>query len=575
MLNVFFRISLVIGLIICSLLNIHAQQFQWVKSFGGASNDVPKSITTDVLGNVYTTGSFISTVDFDPGLGVSNLTSNGQNDVFVQKLDVLGNLIWVKSFGGSSVDQGLSVLVDSLGNVYTTGRFSGTVDFDPGPGVSNLTSNGHEDRFIHKMDVQGNFVWVKTFWGISGGFSSFSIDKSGNTYTAGFFDGAVDFDPGPGVSILVSNGSSDAFVQKLDASGNFLWAKSFGATSSSSGPFFSNTVGIDSPVFIDALDNVYTTGRFFGTIDFDPGPGVNNLTWSSGKSNYIQKLDASGNFLWAKSFGGYSVTVDPSGNVYITGTFRDTIDFDPGPGISNLIANGTSDVYIQKLDASGNFLWAKSFGGSFNEYEIANSITVDALGNVYTTGIFNDTVDFDPGSGVYNLTSKGRGDVFVQKLDSLGNFNWATSFGGISNESGDVLSVDLSGNVYTTGNFNGTGDFDPGLGTTTLSSNGSVDVFVQKLSQSNFNVGIRNATDLVQAEVFPNPSRGLFNIENATGSPLRLEVYDQSSNLIHTDDIDERTQHKLDLGAANGIYLLRMKNENTGVIQWKRLVIIR
>ncbi len=495
-------------MIICSLLNIHAQQFQWVKSFGGASNDVPKSITTDVLGNVYTTGSFISTVDFDPGPGVSNLTSNGQNDVFVQKLDVLGNLIWVKSFWGSSVDQGLSVLVDSLGNVYTTGRFSGTVDFDPGPGVSNLTSNGHEDRFIHKMDVQGNFVWVKTFWGISGGFSSFSIDKSGNTYTAGYFDGAVDFDPGPGVSILVSNGSSDAFVQKLDASGNFLWAKSFGATSSSSSPFFSNTVGIDSPVFVDALDNVYTTGSFFGTIDFDPGPGVNNLTWSSGKSNYIQKLDASGNFLWAKSFGGYSVTVDPSGNVYITGTF-------------------------------------------------------------------SDTIDFDPGSGVYNLISKGRGDVFVQKLDSLGNFNWATSFGGISNESGDVLSVDLSGNVYTTGNFNGTGDFDPGLGTTTLSSNGSVDVFVQKLSQSNFNVGIRNATDLVQAEVFPNPSRGLFNIENATGSPLRLEVYDQSSNLIHTDDIDERTQHKLDLGVANGIYLLRMKNENTGVIQWKRLVIIR
>ena len=192
-------------------------------------------------------------------------------------------------------------------------------------------------------------------------------------------------------------------------------------------------------------------------------------------------------FDWAKSFGGSgynrgnSIAVDASGNVYTTGYFNGTGDFDPGPGTANLTPVGFVDVFVQKLDASGNFLWAKTFGGD-SSGDVGNSITVDASGNVYTTGYFVGTGDFDPGAGTANLTSAGLIDIFVQKLDASGNFIWAKSFGTTDSDVGNSITVDASGNVYTSGHFSQTIDFDPGSGTTNLTSVGINDIFVLKMS---------------------------------------------------------------------------------------------
>ena len=391
--------------------SLNAQTFEWAKSSGGTTNDFGYSITVDASGNVYTTGVFQGTVDFDPGAGTNNLTSAGGQDVFVQKLDAAGNFLWAKSFGGISTDEGRSITIDASGNVYTTGHFQGAVDFDPGAGTNNLTSAGNVDVFVQKLDASGNFLWAKSFGGTTNDFGlSITVDASGNVYTTGSFYGTADFDPGTGFFNLTTIGSQDVFVQKLDASGNFLWAKSFGGTT--------NDFGLS--ITVDASGNVYTTGSFYGTADFDPGTGFFNLTTIGSQDVFVQKLDASGNFLWAKSFGGsstdygYSITVDASGNVYATGNFQGTVDFDPGAGTNNLTSAGSYDVFVQKLDASGNFLWAKSFGGSSTDY--GYSITVDASGNVYTTGYFKGTADFDPGAGTNNHTSAGSQDVFVHKM---------------------------------------------------------------------------------------------------------------------------------------------------------------
>src|SRR5690606_2135227 len=144
-----------------------------------------------------------------------------------------------------------------------------------------------------------------------------------------------------------------------------------------------------------------------------------------------------------KSFGGSSsdegkfIKVDDLGNIYITGTFYGTADFDPGPGTVNRTSAGGSDVCIQKLDPSGNFLWVYFFGGSINDY--GNSISVDDSGNVYTTG----------------STSEQR-TSFVYKLDASGNFLWVKSFGNMEGDEAQSITVDASGNVYTLGNFNRT-----------------------------------------------------------------------------------------------------------------------
>ena len=450
-----------------------------VSVFGGVGNEFSESTVVDSTGNIYTTGRFLNTVDFDPGAGTSNLTSAGSSDVFVSKLDASGNLLWAKSFGAAAADAGLSIAVDSTGNVYTTGFFASTVDFDPGVGTTNLTSAGSSDVFISKLDASGNLVFAKIFGGsISDLGYSIAVDSTGNIYTTGFFQDTVDFDPGAGTTNLITAGSSDVFISKLDASGNLVFAKRFGAAEADVG----------RSIALDSTGNIYTTGYFEQTVDFDPGAGTTNLT-SAGRSDvFVSKIDSSGNLVFAKRFGaaeadvGLSVAVDSTGNVYTTGYFEQTVDFDPGAGTTDLTTAGGSDVFVSKLDASGNLVFAKRFGWSNDDGGI--SISVDSNGNIHTIGYFEERVDFDPGAGTSNLTSAGGTDVFVSKIDSSGNLLLAKSFGGTADDVGRSIAFDSTGNIYTTGEFRGTVDFDPGTGTTNLISAGGNDVFILRLDPS-------------------------------------------------------------------------------------------
>lgn len=457
---------------------INAQKFEWARSFGGTSEDFGISMNIDESGNVYTTGYFDGTVDFNPGSGTSNLTSAGGNDIFVQKMDASGNFLWARSFGGTSDDRGHSIIIDVKGDIFTTGIFSGTADFDPGTSTTNKTSVGGRDIFVQKMDASGNFLWVKSFGGTSNDQSNFSEYASGNIYTTGYFSGDVDFDPGTGTTNLSSLGNRDIFVQKMDTAGKFLWARSFGGSDDE----FGNSINLDTS------GNVYTTGDFQGTADFDPGAGTTNLTSTGSADIFVQKMDASGKFLWARAFGatsssdiGQSISSDGAGNVYATGYFQGSMDFDPGTGTSYLSSTGSWDIFVQKMDASGKFLWAKSFGGTGDDR--GYSIAVDRSGNAYTMGYYYGSVDFDPGTGTNNLTSAGLYDIFVQKMDASGKFLWAKSFGGTSYQYARSIRVDTSGNIYTAGYFQGTADFDPGTGTNNLSSAGGMDIFVQKMSK--------------------------------------------------------------------------------------------
>ena len=450
-----------------------------VSVFGGVGNEFSESTVVDSTGNIYTTGRFASTVDFDPGVGTSNLTSAGSSDVFVSKLDASGNLLWAKSFGAAAADAGLSIAVDSTGNVYTTGFFASTVDFDPGAGTTNLTTAGSSDVFISKLDASGNLVFAKRFGGgISDLGYSIAVDSTENIYTTGFFQDTVDFDPSAGTTNLTTAGLSDVFISKLDASGNLVFAKRFGAAEADAG----------RSIALDSTGNIYTAGYFEQTVDFDPSAGTTNLT-SAGRSDvFVSKLDSSGNLVFAKRFGaaetdvGLSVAVDSTGNVYTTGYFEQTVDFDPGAGTTDLTTGGGSDVFVSKLDASGNLVFAKRFGGSNDDGGI--SISVDSNGNIHTTGYFEERVDFDPGAGTSNLTSAGGTDVFVSKIDSSGNLLLAKSFGGTANDVGRSITFDSTGNIYTTGEFAGTVDFDPGTGTTNLISAGGNDVFILRLDPS-------------------------------------------------------------------------------------------
>lgn len=487
-----FAIRNVFSLLVCILISnqlVKAQSpsFQWAKAMGGSSSDLGESVVVDVSGNVYTTGSFATTTDFDPGVGTFTMTSAGGVDIFISKFDASGNFVWAKQLGGTGADKGFSITTDASGNVYTTGEFSGTGDFDPGVGISNLVSAGQTDVFISKLDPSGNFVWAKKIGGSGLDFGkSIKVDGS-NVYTTGGFNVIVDFDPSVGTFTMSSAGSSDIFISKLDVAGNFVWAKQLGGSSGDEG------LGL----CIDA-SGVHITGTFQGTGDFDPNIGISNLSSSGVTDIFITKIDLAGNFSWAKKIGsaltdeGHSITVDASGNVYTTGRFSGVADFDPGAGTVNLTP-ANYDIFISKLDASGNFVWARNMGGA--TADIGTEIALDASGNVYTTGSFLNVADFDPGAGVFNLTSSGAQDVFISKLDASGNFVFAVKLSSASDELGQSIFIDPSNNIYSTGYFQTTTDFDPSAATFALTSvGGGADVFVHKMSQCSLPTAPTNTT---------------------------------------------------------------------------------
>ncbi len=483
-----------------------SQEFAWAKGFGGTNLESAQSIAVDEYGNIYATGFFNATVDFDPGPDTLNLTSFGSVDCFVMKLDPDGNLIWVRQIGGPDVEQGNEIAVDARGHVVLTGYFAGTVDFDPGAGTSNLTASGGYDAFILKLDANGDLRWARQGGGAEGDSAGgLSIDPAGNIYVCGEYRGAADFNAGAGNGQLSSAGESDIYVLKLNPAGGFIWVRSIGGTK----------VETVDDLVVDPNGWVYTMGVFRNIADFDPGPGTANLSTIGVYANlFVQKMDTDGTFVWVKQVGGThfqygnSIKVDALGNLNMSGTFSETADFDPGPLTSNLTANGY-DTFILKWTSEGNLVWVRQIVGSGNLTDVGESLVVDGSGDVYVAGTFSQTADFNPGPAVQNLSAAGGSDdAFILKLDVYGDLIWAKRFGSTGQDRALSIATDPNGNIYTAGRFSGTVDFDPFAGVSNVVSAGNQDIFVQKLSQNwNFKGAVYN--DLNANEIQDTDEPGL------------------------------------------------------------------
>lgn len=489
----------------------HGQSLEWAKKIGGSSATSGTAVCADLQGNVYTVGLFSDTIDFDPGSGVFELTPDffGQNDIFISKLDAAGDFVWAKKFSGNGNKFPEAVDLDSNGNLFLTGYFFNTVDFDPGADTFSLTSAGNADIFITKLDAEGNFVWSKQIGGNSNEVGhSIEVDLTGHVYLTGFFEGTVDFDSGESIASLNSIGASqDIFILKLNSIGGFEWVKQIGGSANDIG----NCISTDSE------GKVFLSGIFGTTVDFDPGEELYSLTSSGTVDAFVSKFEPSGAFVWARQLGGTggegeaSLSLDSLGNVYCTGFFFETAYFDVSSGQSHaaLLSSGGSDVYVVKFDHIGNFLWARSLGGPNDE--IPYSIDVDALGNVYSTGLFAGTADFDPGNQTAFLTAQGANDAFVSVLDSQGNFISAKRIGGTGLVIGNSIAVDTNQNIYITGILSGIADFDPNENVFNLTSEIVNSGFVAKWTGPQLGVEATNLEDSIS--LYPNPSSGECSIE--------------------------------------------------------------
>jgi Secretion system C-terminal sorting domain/Beta-propeller repeat len=539
-----------------SITNSNAQQFDWAIHSGSFVQDEGHDVATDLSGNVYTTGTFRYTADFDPDEESEFYISNNEaSDVFVQKLNTESELIWAVALGGDDFDNGRVICTDAEGNCYVVGNFLGTADFDPDTtSTYNLTSAGIDDAFVVKLNTNGELIWAKQLGG-SGTDEVYDVvtDNNGNVYVTGRFQNTCDFDPGSGVFELTATSSSDdSFVCKLDSEGQFVWAKSAGSNG--------NDFGMS--IALDTNGNVITTGYFWGVVDFDPGNGTSNLSSVGAMDIYILKLDNNGNFTWAKQFGstgydiGYAVAIDVDGNIYSTGRFESTTDFDPNSGVQNFTSQGEQDIYISKLNASGDFIWTKTMGGTMVEW--GQSIALDSYGGLYVTGFFQDTVDFNPASDVANLVSLGYDDIFICKLDLSGNYVWSYGMGGsapFDGDRGQGIAVDAEGTIYTTGWFFGSVDFDPGAGSEMLTSNGNYDIFLQRIEQPG--IGINEYHAFSDIGLYPNPCEGIFTIQCAESNRLvKVAVIDARGKTMYEQNCNHAENIRLELRCTSGIYFV-------------------
>lgn len=418
-------------------------QFQWVKRVGGVSG--ARAMLYDSSGFILIAGDYAEATDFDPGPGVHNLTPvDNSDDTYILKLDVDGNFVFAVTVGGAGNEYPGCLSTDPDGNILVAGLFSGTSDFDPGPGQTIFSAGLLADLFTVKLNANGAFVWAKEFSGnVQGDINGMDTDGDGNIYVTGIFDDRRDFDPGPDSVIVTATGYWDIFVVKLNAAGDFIWLRHLG----------NNGDNWAHDLVMDKDNAVYITGYFSDTLDFDPGPDELNFM-ATNTDPYIWKLDTDGNLIWAIQLEGVSfdrsrsVTLDRQGNIYSTGWFGDTQDFDPGPGQFQLTSTGSNDLddgFILKLTSEAKFVWAYQLGGLGND--AASESRVDRFGNVFMTGFFQEKGGFNPGGPMQDsLVSNGLsdpflvrwkqcpetyGDIFPTTCDSYtspsGNYTWNVS----------------------------------------------------------------------------------------------------------------------------------------------------
>jgi len=528
-----------------------APEWEWATQAGGSGIgwDEGYGIAIDDFGNIYVTGTFCSVATFGP----YSLTSSGSQDIFVAKIDANGNWQWATKAGGLDHDSGYEITIDDVGNSYVTGWFEGAAYFGP----FSFTSCGYGDIFVAKIDSSGTWEWVVQ----AGGYADdrgygIKIDTGGYCYVTGYFQHTASFGT---YSLTASgiHGYSDIFVAKVDSNGSWEWATRAGGVYSDRG----------CGLTVDETGSSYVTGYFDEAATF----GSSSLTSNGNRDIYVAKLDLGDNWLWAANAGstdndiGYGITIDDGVNSYVIGCFTGIATF----GSSVLISSGYSDIFVAKIDTSGNWQWATKAGGIV--YDSGYDITTDNAGNGYVTGGFYSTANF----GSYSLTSSGDYDIFVGEIDSEGNWKWVTQAGGFLDDIGCSVQKDAADKILVTGYFEETAAF----GSNSLISSGNEDIFVAKLNPP------------VSADPEINPYAGSFsnypNPFNASTkinynlireAEVRLEIYNIKGQLVETlfDENIQAGDHTVEWDCQDmpsGMYFLKMKAGNEESI--RKMILLR
>jgi hypothetical protein len=537
------------------MLAANAQVYNNVFKIQSSETEQGMRITNDKAGNVITTGSFGGAADFDPSNNSESLAPGSlSEDIYIAKYDASLNFIWARKFSTGGSGTPYSLATDASNNIIIGGD----------------KSSNNRDGFVSKYDANGNLTWSISIGGTNKDVVyGVQTDDAKFIYVTGYFSNTVDFDPGAGTYTLSSKGGRDIFLAKYDSTGKLRWAFNTG------GPISTAYEEGGQDIAISGAD-IYLTGNFEGLADFDASAGTGTLQSNGSLDMFIAKYDTSGSFIWAKSMGSnnkhdfsYALDLDASDNIYITGGFEETVDFDPSAASFTLASLSVlaQDIFVAKYNSSGLFQWAFQVGGNTSVDDHAFDIDVTPSGDIYICGEVWGPADFDPSPATYNI-NPSNDQIFFARYTNTGALTWAFDIGSTSGngsaDNGYGVHCASTGSVYVTGDYSGTADFNPLAGTATLSSSGS-DAFVGVYGNAAV-VGVNEVEiyeDLVT--VFPNPSKGIINVlyPGYTSSEWSVEITDLQGKLVSAAEHIRLKSCAIDIkNIPAGVYLCTVRTEN-------------
>lgn len=457
-----------------------APAWHWAKDANSSDPETLWEVSTDPTSTaIYVGGSFKGNLSLK--YGASFASTSGNMDALVAKYDALGNVLWAFKISGSNGEEEVrGVAVDPLGDVYITGSFNSTADFDPSGATFNLTPSGNKDGFLAKYSSAGSFLWAVKLGGSADEISYKMFADANGIYITGSYESIpttfYSYSSPITKTTFFTDSQLNMFGAKYNASGIVQWVISGG----------SNLDDYGLRVIADA-SNVYFLGVYYHDISFKNANGVSGATMPDEQHNeantFILSVTQAGNLGWqtnitsgtgGKDVIGWNIAHDAT-NLYVTGQSDGLIHFKyPTPTLSQSVSSG-NDLFLAKLSKAGNFLWNASATGSGNGEQIGRALEIDGSGNIILTGNFTSGLNYSSVGGP-NFSATAQ-DVFITSYNNAGSFLWSLKAGGNNSEYVNGLAVDNSGNIYLAGEHGGASTF----GTITLGSGGNADIFVAKL----------------------------------------------------------------------------------------------
>lgn len=559
---------LLIGAIALTGTALQSQMlYNWDIPLGAGFHDFGKCIADPVNNTVTSAGVFRNTVFFNPPGGSPRTATGAGPDMYVVQ-HLLGAFSWVVQVSGNNSEEPTSMVSDAGGNVYITGFFNSTPsDFDPATLGGTVSTAGGNDIFVVKYSIGGAFQWVRSFGstGIDEGYGIAINPANGELLISGLYSGTVNFD----AFALTSAGGTDGYFARLNATtGAVIGAYNIRSTAND------GVMGICA----DAAGTIYTTGFYSTGADFDPGVPTVAMGTYGGTDIFVASYASTGAYGWVNQAGSPSddggSDIDVDGNLaYVTGY--------AGLGLTQFGAlswtvGGTGvDAFVASYVVTGGVSVLSPITGTQNE--IGRNIAVDGNGYVIATGDFNSgttTVDNKAGGAMVNLTNltPGNNDFYITRYNSGMVYKTAQSIGGTGRESCPGLSLEAgTNNVYITGSFENTVDFDPNAGVVNRTSAGGRDIFIERF---NWVAPLRLAASSTAENsfIYPNPSPALFTVNKLEENSV-IEIYSGDGRLLQSLSNGKDSGLELNLGEyENGIYIVRIINAS-GSIRNEKLVL--